>query len=197
MARTVDPQRHEARRLQIIDAALTVIAQRGYEKATTAAICREAHIGSGTFFHYFPTKTDLLLAILALGTAEVNGLAERLRDLDDPLVAIEEIVDQAIADAADSRTGGFVFAVAAMMHESRIIAALQADEQVHRDLLTHWLTRAQASGQVRADLSADRLASWVRLLLDGFLERIATEEEFTADREGAVLRETVRGFLRG
>lgn len=195
MARTVDPQRHEARRLQIIDAALTVIAARGYEGATTAAICREAGIGSGTFFHYFPTKVDLLLAILALGTAEVGDLADRLRDLDDPVVAIEAIVDQAIADAADPRVGGFVLAVAAVMHEPRVVAALQADEDAQRALLTEWLTRAQQAGRARTDLPAARLASWVRLLLDGFLEQVATAEAFTAQREGPVLRETVLAFL--
>ncbi len=195
MARTVDPQRHEARRLQIIDAALTVIAARGYEGATTAAICREAGIGSGTFFHYFPTKVDLLLAILALGTAEVGDLADRLRDLDDPVVAIEAIVDQAIADAADPRVGGFVLAVAAVMHEPRVVAALQADEDAQRALLTGWLTRAQQAGRARTDLPAARLASWVRLLLDGFLEQVATAEAFTAQREGPVLRETVLAFL--
>ncbi|WP_022919437.1 TetR/AcrR family transcriptional regulator [Ruania albidiflava] len=197
MARTVDPQRHEARRLQIIDAALTVISARGYEGATTAAICRAAGIGSGTFFHYFPTKVELLLAILALGTAEVSELAERLANVEDPMAAIEAIVDQAVADAADPRVGGFVLAVAAVMHEPKVVAALQADEDAHRALLTEWLARAQDAGRVRTDLPAARLASWVRLLLDGFLERIATEEDFTAEREEPVLRETVLRFLAG
>ena len=72
MARTVDPERHLARRLVIIDAALTCFAASGYAGTSTAAICREAGIGSGTFFHYFPTKQSLLLAILALGTEETG-----------------------------------------------------------------------------------------------------------------------------
>src|SRR5699024_12540014 len=70
MPRPIDPQRHRARRLQIIDAGLTVFARRGYAGATTAAICREAGIGSGTFFHYFPTKLSLVLAILDEGATE-------------------------------------------------------------------------------------------------------------------------------
>lgn len=195
MARTVDPQRHEAKRLQIIDAALTVIAARGYEGATTAAICREARIGSGTFFHYFPTKVELLLAILALGTAEVGDLAAELAAIEDPALAIGRIVDAAIEDAADPRVGAFVLAVAAVMHQERVAAALQEDEDAQTRLLVGWLARAQDAGQVRTDLPAERLASWVRLMLDGFLERIATEEGFTADRDGPVLREAVWTFL--
>ena len=197
MARTVNPQRHEARRLQIIDAALTVIAARGYDGATTAAICREAGIGSGTFFHYFPTKVELLLAILALGTGEAAELGEELAGIEDPLQAIERIVDQAVTDATDPRVGGFVLAVAAVMHQEQVAAALQADDAAQRSVLVDWLTRAQEAGQIRTDLPAERLASWVQLLLDGFLERIATEAGFTAEREGPVLRETVFGFLAG
>lgn len=195
MARTVDPQRHEARRLEIIDAALTVIAARGYDGATTSAICREAGIGSGTFFHYFPTKVDVLLAILALGTTEVADLGAELAGIEDPLAAIGRIVDQAIDDAADPRIGGFVLAVAAVMHQPQVAAALQADEDAQRGLLLDCLSRAQEAGQVRTDLPAERLASWARLLMDGFLERIATEPAFTAERDGPVLRETVFGFL--
>src|SRR5690625_1722177 len=78
VARTIDPERHRARRLHIIDAALTVFAERGYTGATTAAICREAGIGSGTFFHYFETKKSVLLAILELGIEETQQLARDL-----------------------------------------------------------------------------------------------------------------------
>ncbi|UFU07253.1 TetR/AcrR family transcriptional regulator [Ruania halotolerans] len=197
MARTVDPQRHEARRLQIIDAAITVIAARGYERATTAAICREARIGSGTFFHYFPTKAELLVAILRLGTTEAEDLRTRLNEQDDPVVALDLVVEQAITDAEDPRVAGFVRAVATVMSEPAIAAALEAEEQAQRGILVECIVRAQQSGQVRTDLSADRLASWLRLLLDGFLEQIATAPAFTAQREGPVLREAVRAVLTG
>jgi len=195
MARTVDPERHEAQRLRIIDAALTVIASRGYRGATTAAICREAAIGSGTFFHYFPTKVDVLLAILDLGTQEVAQLREHVAELSDPMAAISAIIDQAIVDAGDERIGGFVQAVAAVMREASVAAALQADERAQRELLTEQIARARAAGKVRTDMSVERLTSWVQLVLDGFLERIATEPDFTAEGEGEVLRAIVLDFL--
>ncbi|MBF6059865.1 TetR/AcrR family transcriptional regulator [Nocardia terpenica] len=46
MARTVDEKRHQQRRLQIIDAALTSFAADGFDGTTTAAICRTTGIGS-------------------------------------------------------------------------------------------------------------------------------------------------------
>ena len=197
MARTVDPKRHEARRLQSIDAEMTMIAARGYDGATTAAICREAGIGSGTFFHYFPAKVDVLLAILALGTDEVGQLREAVTGIEDPLAALGRVVDQLIEDASDPRLAGFVQAVAAVMTEPAVAAALEADEGSLRVLLLEQISRGQATGQVRTDLPAQRLVSWVRLLLDGFLEQIATDPQFTAEREGPVLRDAVLVFVTG
>ena len=76
-------------------------------------------------------------------------------------------------------------------------AALEADERAQRELLLEWLVRGQSTGQVRTDLPAERLVSWVRLLMDGFLEQIAADSEFTAEQEGPMLREAVRGVLTG
>ncbi|MFD2797543.1 TetR/AcrR family transcriptional regulator [Promicromonospora vindobonensis] len=195
MARTVDPERHEARRLAIIDAALTVFAERGYDGATTAAICRGAGIGSGTFFHYFPTKLDLLLAILTLGTAEAREAAGLYADRTDPLGVLLDIVAKGADEAADPRMPGFVRAVAGVMRVPEVAEALEEDTRAQRDLLLAWVERAQRAGEIRTDLNPYRITSWLYLLTDGFLGRIADEETFTAQAEKATLVDTARRFL--
>jgi AcrR family transcriptional regulator len=195
VARTVDPARHEARRLVIIDAALTVFAERGYDGATTAEICRRAGIGSGTFFHYFPTKLDLLLAILTLGIAEVREQAELYADRTDPLGVLLDIVERGADDAADPRMPGFVRAVGGIMQQPDVAAKLEEDARTQRDLLLPWVQKAQQAGQIRTDLTPARITSWLYLLTDGFLGRIAGEETFTAHTEKPVLIETARRFL--
>ncbi|WP_242504435.1 TetR/AcrR family transcriptional regulator [Promicromonospora panici] len=195
MARTVDPARHEARRLVIIDVALTVFAERGYDGATTAAICRRAGIGSGTFFHYFPTKLDLLLAILTLGIQEVREAGEVFADRTDPLGVLLDIVKQGADDAADPRMPGFVRAVGGIMHQPDVAAKLDEDAQAQRDLLRPWVEKAQQAGEIRTDLTPERITSWLYLLTDGFLGRTADEENFTAEGEKATLVDTARRFL--
>lgn len=197
MPRTVDPQRHEARRLQIIDAGLTVLAERGYEGATTAAICRQARIGSGTFFHYFATKTDLVLAILELGTTEVREQAAAYAGRADPLGVLLDVVGQGADDAADPRIPGFVRAVAGVMHLPAVATALEADDVAQRELILPWIERGQRSGEIRTDLPPDRIASWLALLTGGFLERVAVDEAFTAEAERDLLLRTAETFLRG
>lgn len=195
VARTVDPARHEARRLVIIDAALTVFAERGYDGATTAEICRRAGIGSGTFFHYFPTKLELLLAILTLGIQEVREQTELYADRTDPLGVLLDIVERGADDAADPRMPGFVRAVGGIMQQPDVAAKLEEDARTQRDLLLPWVQKAQQAGQIRTDLTPARITSWLYLLTDGFLGRIADEQTFKAHTEKPVLIETARRFL--
>ena len=134
MQRGPDRRPREARRprLQIIDAGLTCFAAHGYDGATTALICREAGIGSGTFFHYFPTKADLLVATLELGTGETEEWFAARRGRPDAVEVLREYVAHAAAESADPRVPGFVRAVGAVMTEPRIAAALAADERTLR-----------------------------------------------------------------
>lgn len=195
MARTVDPARHEARRLQIIDAALTCFATSGYDGATTAAICRQARIGSGTFFHYFPAKTAVLVAILEHGTRETIEWFASQKSSDNPRGVVTAYVQHTVADFADDRMPGFVRAVSAVLNEPEIAKALAADDAALRSGLQNWLTLAQERGQVRDDLAPSRLTSWLMLVLDGFVGRIAVEPTFTADVERDTLLDTVARFL--
>ena len=195
MARTVDPARHAARRLRIIDAALTRFAADGYEATTTAAICAEARIGSGTFFHYFPTKADVLLGILDLGTAETTAWFDEQSGREDAVGVLRDWIDQTIEDFSDRRMAGFVRAVGAVMSRPEFAAALAADDRATQTGLLGWVELAQQQGSIRTDLTAARLTSWLTVLTDGFADRIATDDGFTAGAEGPVLRDAVHRLL--
>jgi AcrR family transcriptional regulator len=53
-----------ARRNQILDAATSVFAKKGFHRATIKDIARAAGIADGTIYTYFPSKTGVLLALL-------------------------------------------------------------------------------------------------------------------------------------
>jgi len=197
MVRTVDPERHRARRLQIIDAGLTCFAVAGYSGTTTAALCRQAGIGSGTFFHYFPTKQHLLVAILELGTRETQDWFAAREPTEDPRSVLDTYIAHALDDFADPRIAGFVRAVGAVMGEPAVEAALALDAHVLQEGLEPWIARAQELGRVRDDLTAQRLTTWILLVLDGFLGRLATDESFTVAAERSMLEDTMARLLGG
>ncbi len=196
MARTVDPRRHAERRLLIVDAALTCFARLGYHGATTAEICREAGIGSGTFFHYFPTKADVLLAILDLGTRETRAWFAAQEGRDDAAGVLRDVAAWQVDELADPRIAGFVRAVASVMNEPEVARALADDAAALADGLTVWVARAQRVGDVRADQPARTLATWMLLVLDGFIGRIADQPGFTALGEAPMLADALERLLR-
>lgn len=60
-------EQKEARRLQIIHAALDLFLERGYYGTKTSQISKRAGISEGLLFHYFPTKEILLEELINIG----------------------------------------------------------------------------------------------------------------------------------
>jgi AcrR family transcriptional regulator len=52
------------REQQILDAALKVFSDKGFAAATTTEIAREAGVAEGTIYNYFPSKRELLVAVV-------------------------------------------------------------------------------------------------------------------------------------
>jgi len=80
MVKKADPiqaQLIDARRNQILDAAIEVFAAKGFHGATIRQIAQQAGIADGTIYIYFKTKTDLLLGILD----RINESEQREDDL--------------------------------------------------------------------------------------------------------------------
>lgn len=68
-------------KLALLESAWELFQQKGYESASVDAIVAHAGLSKGTFFHYFPTKLELLAAVcrhVAAGSfASLAPLAER------------------------------------------------------------------------------------------------------------------------
>ncbi len=100
MART--PKVVEDRREQILEAAVRVFAQKGFDKATNKDIAQEAGITAGLIYHYFKSKEELLRAAL-----EENSPERLLQSFpaQTAKMAPEEVlrfVAQQLFDAAES-----------------------------------------------------------------------------------------------
>src|SRR5436309_1359279 len=80
-----------ARRIQILDAATKVFAEKGFHPTTIKDIAREAGIADGTIYNYFENKTALMLGILDLILENIMGdktLEAKWDELPDFLTAM-------------------------------------------------------------------------------------------------------------
>lgn len=66
----------EVRRSEIIEAAAGAFREKGYVATSVAEIVRKVGISHGSFFYYFPTKQDVLVA---LGKSRLESFRETLR----------------------------------------------------------------------------------------------------------------------
>ncbi len=75
---------------RLIFAAMTLFADKGYDSTSVADVLKAASVNSGSLYHFFPGKQDLLLAVL---DAYHGGIGEMLlaaawRGVPDPIEKI-------------------------------------------------------------------------------------------------------------
>ncbi len=71
---------HDARRAQIIDAAITLWSERGYEAVGIRELARHLGVSKGAMYHYFESKEALFEAVCAHLMAYDLTLFEALRE---------------------------------------------------------------------------------------------------------------------
>jgi AcrR family transcriptional regulator len=79
-----DEAEFEAKRQLIMQGALKVFAERGFERATNKAIAEAAGIGSpGLIYHYFKDKGDLLIQAVSSQSPDIRLLLKHDQQLFD------------------------------------------------------------------------------------------------------------------
>jgi AcrR family transcriptional regulator len=66
------------RRREILEAAARVFARRGFDRATTRDIAREAEVSEGTIYNYFASKQELVTALVDVVRGEFAVLLASL-----------------------------------------------------------------------------------------------------------------------
>lgn len=162
----------DARRAEILDAALRVFGQYGYRRTSMDDIAREAGIGKGTIYLSFASKEEVFQALS-------RRLAERML---------------AGAEAARHRPGATVDKLTAM-HAAWFGTYA---ETIHRS--PHAAELLDAKHRLSADLVADAASRYKRLVRDVLAEAAAAGElnlepaGLTADTAAELLIASARGL---
>jgi len=73
----------DARKNRILEAALAEFADKGYKKASTNTIVREAGVSKGLLFHYFISKKELYILLYSFAREAIaNELFEQVNFAD-------------------------------------------------------------------------------------------------------------------
>ncbi len=150
------PQRADAHRNreELLRAGAQALAELGID-ASTREIARRAGVATGTFFRHFPTKGDLLSALMVDHCERMTALAVELAASGlPPWAALETYMEGAAEQIALDR--GYPL-LAGIDDDATRAAAEVLDAAVAR-----LLTRAQADGSIRGDIAAADIQMLVR-----------------------------------
>ena len=174
------------RRSRLVAAAQREFAARGVN-ASLEGIARDAGVAIGTLYRHFPTRDDLVAAVLALRDGEVVERLEAIEELPDAALALEEWIAavEVYLDTLNDLVGPIG---RALSDEGSPIAVscqwlIEASDRV--------VDRAQGVGAVAVDLRGKDVLyaafaiAWAR--------RTAGEDVRSAD---AVQRIVMRGLRR-
>lgn len=146
------PAAGPANRRAILRAARVLFVERGY-RVPLSAIAREAGVGQGVLYRHFPTRIDLALAVFEENFAELESLATDARPGAFTTVW-NRLVELTISEAA------FLEAV---IDARRTLPDYDGGQRL-RDLIGPLLSRAQASGEVRAGVTTGDLLIVQRMI---------------------------------
>jgi AcrR family transcriptional regulator len=139
---------------RVLDAATEVFAASGPD-ASIDEIARLAGVGHGTVFRRFPTKDDLMYAVLDRHFAQMRGLAEEALASDDPGEAFFDFVRR-VAEL-NMRTPG--------LHKCVVHCGEKPGAAELQNLVDRIVSRAQRAGAVRRDVRPGDVQLLVRSAL--------------------------------
>ena len=146
-------------RQRLMEVALHLFREQGYDATTVEQIADEADVAKGTFFNYFETKEVILPALAALRLQQLEeALSPEQGAPASPVarikLALRLVAKDPLADPVLTRR---LFAVEMCHRSVRPAHALL-------NLLAEQVHQAQAAGEIRADLDPMYLGGVIRAL---------------------------------
>src|SRR5262245_61930626 len=160
----VSDEHKERRREQILDGARRCFARHGYEGATVARLEQESGLSRGAIFNYFGSKEDIFVALVERDQERLGriwaeeGYAAALRD---------------ISSEEPAWLGLYIEATRRMRTDPEFANRRREAGSSVRGVVQEWLERARDSGEIRDDIPAETVGTFLGVVIDGLAVRAA------------------------
>jgi AcrR family transcriptional regulator len=174
-----------ARRQQIVAAAIDTIAEVGFAQASLARIAERIGVSKGVISYHFAGKDDLIRQVvidiieaaraymIPRVFAESTGPARLRAYIESNLAFMREHRNSMVAIVDIARNGRV------MADGPRRVDGRDADVAVH--ILEDELARLQAEGELRSDFDPGVMAVAIRAAIDSVPHRLVREPDLDVD----------------
>jgi TetR/AcrR family transcriptional regulator, cholesterol catabolism regulator len=166
------PRRNRgARRDELLRIASRVFATKGIASATVRDIAQEAGILSGSLYHHFTSKEEMVREIISPGaTGGIQSHAQLIATAGDPASGLRACILDAVRWAASKPDVARIFRNDAQyIRETPALADSEQRRQANRLLWVELVEAGIADGTFRPDVDADVV---VRAMWDAILSSI-------------------------
>lgn len=163
-------ERNKLDKLQRIKAsAKALFAEHGFDRATTRAIAKRAHVGLGTLFNYADDKRDLVFLIFI---DELDRLADEAFGSVDPRQPLIEQLEAAFAHyyrgfGGNARLARILLQELTFYSHGRLAADFQRSRSRTVGFIEQLVARAQRDGRIRADVDTAFIALSIFFIYSG------------------------------
>jgi AcrR family transcriptional regulator len=191
----VSEEHLDARRRQIVDAAIVCFARDGFHRATMQDICREAGLSAGAVYRYFSSKDDLVEAIADERHAREAEFAEGAREIGEGVEALHALGRAFFSSLADPderrrrRLGVQVWAEALL--NPGIHKLVMRGIDLPLTVIPQLVREAQEKGELDRSLDPDALARVMLAMFQGYILQQAWDEHLDV----ASYLETAEAFV--
>jgi AcrR family transcriptional regulator len=143
-------QRSEETRGRILEAALNHFSASGYNAASVDEICAEAGVSKGAFYHHFPTKQAVFLALLEDWLETIDSGMESLRQESVPqtLLQLTNLLPVIFAEA-DNHLPMFLEYWIQASRDETIWQATISPYRRYQDLFARLIEKGVAEGTLK------------------------------------------------
>lgn len=141
---------------RILACSLNLFVSRGYAATRIADIASEAGISPGLLYHYFPSKDDILVALLEESLPRMEAAARALEAMEKPVADKLRLALDALIEGIHARSEtGKTHLLIAQVSASDVLpdsarAILEKHARVPYEIMERIFARGQAEGCVRA-----------------------------------------------
>ncbi len=173
------PDVSEERKSQILQAAMQVVARKGYASARMDEIARESGLSVGILYWYFKGKLEITLALMDLFFApDVEALKA---SIDSPEACREKLWALFMQDLVKESNSILLSLWVELYHqaarEPQVRERLLDYLAQYRDLTAQIVERGIDRGELRAGLDSQAVAYALQILFDGFMTNLTITQE--------------------
>jgi AcrR family transcriptional regulator len=198
------PEYLELRRQQILDAAASCFARRGFHQSTMQDICEEAGLSPGAVYRYFRSKDEIIEAMCQRGQSEnLEIIQGTMAEGGGTLQVIDKLIDIFFGALAEELKSPELCAlnvevISEAPRNPRIRETLSRSNGEVLKSLTELVTAAQAKGEIDSSLAPMSVAEAMFALYQGFVTQKLVEPDIDVWRYADVLRAFFHGtFWQG